>query len=214
MTVSPRVIRGGVVVIPASGPMQTFPLQYNPDSITRTLQPQGTGATGQDRSEALRLKGPVTETFSVEAEFDLTDAMENAARAPAAVRDGLHPQLAFLTGLINPTAADLQNNDALSRAGKLDSIPVQAPLTLFVWSSHRIVPVRITQLTIAEEAFDTALNPIRAKVTLALRVLTVNDLPFDHPGSTIFLNYLRATERLAAGAGSAALSQLGITSVG
>jgi hypothetical protein len=213
MTVSPRVISGGIVVMPASGPMRTFPLQYNPDSITRTLQPQGTGAAGQDRSEALRLKGPVTETFNVEAEFDLTDAMENARQAPAAVRDGLHPQLAFLTGLINPTSADLQNNDALARAGKLEIIPAQAPLTLFVWSPHRIVPVRITQLTIAEEAFDTALNPIRAKVTIALRVLTVNDLPFDHPGSAIFMNYLRATERLAT-PGTAALSQLGITSVG
>lgn len=213
MTVSPRVISGGIVVVPASGPMRTFPLQYNPDAITRTLQPQGTGASGQDRSEALRLKGPATETFSVEAEFDLTDAMEGAARAPATVRDGLAPLLAFLEGLVNPTSAALQSNDALARAGRLEIIPVQAPLTLFVWSRHRIVPVRITQLTIAEEAFDTALNPTRAKVTIGMRVLTVNDLPYDHPGSTIFLNYLRATERLAA-PGSAPLSSLGITSVG
>jgi hypothetical protein len=213
MTVSPRVISGGIVVVPASGPMRTFPLQYNPDAISRTLQPQGTGAGGQDRSEALRLIGPATETFSVEAELDLTDAMENAAQAPAAVSDGLHPQLAFLAGLINPTSGALQNNDALARAGKLEIIPVQTPLTLFVWSRHRIVPVRITTLTIAEEAFDTELNPTRAKVTIAMRVLTVNDLPYDHPGAAIFLNYLRASERLAA-PGSAALSQLGITSIG
>jgi hypothetical protein len=213
MTVSPKVIHGGIVVVPATGPMRTFALQYNPDSITRTLQPQATGAAGQDRSEALRLKGPATETLNVEAEFDLTDAMEAAGQAPAAVRDGLHPQLAFLTGLVNPTVAALQGNDTLARAGRLEIIPVQAPLTLFVWSRHRIVPVRITQLTIAEEAFDTALNPIRAKVTLALRVLTVNDLPFDHPGSAIFLNYLRGSERLAA-PGTASLSELGVTSVG
>jgi hypothetical protein len=213
MTVSPRVISGGIVVVPASGPMRTFALQYNPDSITRTLQPLATGAAGQDRSEALRLKGPATETFNVDAEFDLTDAMDKARSEPAAVRDGLNPQLAFLVGLVNPTSAALQANDALARAGRLEIIPVQAPLTLFVWSAHRIVPVRITQLTVAEEAFDTSLNPIRAKVTIAMRVLNVNDLPFDHPGSTIFLNYLRATERLAA-PGSIALSQLGITSVG
>jgi hypothetical protein len=213
MTVSPRVISGGIVVVPASGPMRTFPLQYNPDVVSRTLQTQGTGAGGQDRSEALRLIGPATETFSVEAELDLTDAMETAAQAPAAVRDGLHPQLAFLAGLINPTSGALQNNDALARAGKLEIIPVQAPLTLFVWSRHRIVPVRITTLTIAEEAFDTELNPTRAKVTIAMRVLTVNDLPYDHPGAAIFLNYLHGTERLAA-PGSAPLSQLGITSIG
>ncbi|WP_069163762.1 hypothetical protein [Nocardia altamirensis] len=213
MTISPRVISGGIVLVPASGPMRTFPLQYNPDSVSRSLQPQGTGASGQDRSEALRLKGPATETYSVDAEFDLTDAMAAAVTQPDAVRDGLHPQLAFLSGLINPTAATLATNDALARAGKLEIIPAQAPLTLFVWSRHRIVPVRITGLTIVEEAFDTALNPIRAKVSLTMRVLTVNDLPYDHPGSTIFLNHLRATERLAA-PGSASLSQLGITTIG
>lgn len=213
MTVSPRVISGGIVVVAGDGPMRTFPLQYNPDSITRTLQPQATAASGQDRSESLRLKGPATETFSVDAELDLTDAMDAAGRVPAAVRNGLNPQLAFLASLINPTSTSLQINDALARAGKLEIIPVEAPLTLFVWSRHRIVPVRISQLTIAEEAFDTALNPTRAKVTIAMRVLTVNDLPYDHPASAIFLNYLRATERLAA-PGSAPLSQLGITSVG
>ncbi|KAA8884196.1 hypothetical protein F3087_35175 [Nocardia colli] len=213
MTVSPRVISGGIVLVPSSGPMRTFPLQYNPDSVNRSLQPQATGASGQDRSEALRLKGPATETYTVEAEFDLTDAMAAAATNPGPVRDGLHPQLAFLTGLINPTFATLRDNDALARAGTLEIIPAEAPLTLFVWSRHRIVPVRVTGLTIVEEAFDAALNPIRAKVSLTMRVLTVNDLPYDHPGSTIFLNHLRATERLAA-PGSASLSQLGITTIG
>ena len=213
MSMSPRVVSGGLVLVPATGPMRTFALQYNPDSLTRTLQPQATGAGGQDRSEALRLKGPATETLSVEAEFDLTDAMETARTNPDAVRDGLHPQLAFLSGLVNPTLASVDANDALARAGKLEIIPAEAPLTLFVWSRHRIVPVRITQLTVAEEAFDSALNPIRAKVTIAMRVLTVNDLPFDHPGSTIFRNYLRNTQQIAA-PGSASLSQLGITTIG
>jgi hypothetical protein len=44
---------------------------------------------------------------------------------------------------------------------------MQAPLALFVWSQHRILPVRVTDFSITEEAFDPALNPIRAKVSLA-----------------------------------------------
>ena len=63
--------------------------------------------------------------------------------------------------------------------GTLEIVPAEAPLTLFVWSKNRMLPVRITEFSITEEAFDPALNPIRAKVSLGLRVLSVNDLGFD-----------------------------------
>ena len=74
---------------------------------------------------------------------------------------------------------------------------MEAPLTLFVWSAKRIVPVRITEFSITEEAFDPALNPIRAKVSLGLRVLSVNDLGFAHKGGTLFMAYLQRKEQLA-----------------
>ena len=51
------------------------------------------------------------------------------------------------------------------------------------------MPVRITELDITEEAFDTNLNPIRAKVCLAMRVLTVNDLGFLNPAGALFMIY-------------------------
>ncbi len=53
---------------------------------------------------------------------------------------------------------------------------------MFAWSKTRITPVRITELEITEEAFDPQLNPIRAKVTLGMRVLSVNDVGFLTPG--------------------------------
>ena len=55
---------------------------------------------------------------------------------------------------------------------------MQAPLALFVWGKNRIVPVRVTDFSITEEAFDPSLNPIRAKVSLGLRVLSIDDLGF------------------------------------
>jgi hypothetical protein len=73
-----------------------------------------------------------------------------------------------------------------------------------------VVPVRLTDFSITEEAFDTSLNPIRAKVSLGMRVLNVDDLGFDHPGGHIFLTYLANKEQLAAQAGSAALTVLGL----
>jgi hypothetical protein len=112
--------------------------------------------------------------------------------------------------LINPSVETLLNDDAMASAGTLEIIPLEQPLTLFVWSASRVVPVRIMEFSITEEAFDPNLNPIRAKVSLGMRVLTVDDLGFTHPGGRIFMSYLTNKEALAAEAGSAAITVLGL----
>jgi len=214
-SVAPRLVRGGIVTLDAgSGAVRrVIPLQYNPDTLTRTLQVQASGAGTQDRSEALRIKGPAIETYKLDAEIDLADQLEHPAENPTATDVGLHPQLAVLELLVQPTSGQLQANDGLARAGTLEIVPVQAPLTMFVWSRNRIVPVRLTDFSVTEEAFDPALNPIRAKVSLGLRVLSVNDLGFDHRGGNLFMAYLQRKEQLAARA-RGSLGQLGITAIG
>ena len=84
---------------------------------------------------------------------------------------------------------------------------------LFVWSRNRIVPVRLTDFSITEEAFDVNLNPIRARVGLGMRVLSVNDLGFAHKGGSLFMSYLQQKERLAGLFGGAALSTFGLTGI-
>jgi len=91
---------------------------------------------------------------------------------------------------------------------------MEQPLTLFVWSKTRIVPVRVTEFSITEEAFDPALNPVRAKISLGLRVLSVDDLGFDHKGGSLFMTYLQSKERLAGLTTPGALSSLGIGGIG
>jgi hypothetical protein len=86
-----------------------------------------------------------------------------------------------------------------------------APLTLFVWSKERVVPVRITDFSITEEAFDSALNPIRAKVSLSLKVLHVGDLGFNDKGGHLYMVYQQRKERLAADAGLGSLASLGLS---
>ncbi|MEP6899858.1 MAG: hypothetical protein ABI870_15145, partial [Rhodanobacter sp.] len=81
------------------------------------------------------------------------------------------------------------------------------------WSKSRILPVRITEFSITEEAFDVALNPIRAKVSLGLRVLSVNDVPSGHKAASLFMNYLQQKERLASTSAGLPLSAFGITGV-
>jgi len=212
-TRSPRLLKGGIVLIdPASGAVRrVIPLQYNPDSLSRTLQVQAAGGDGGDRSQALRLKGPPVETFKVEAELDATDRLEVADGTATQV--GLLPDLAALETVIYPTSSQLQSNQGLMSAGTLEITPMEAPLALFVWSKERVVPVRITELSVTEEAFDPSLNPIRAKISLGMRALTMDDLGWSHRGANIFMAYLRSKEALAARTAGGTLSNLGLTGI-
>ena len=212
---SPRLLKGGIVLIDpdTSAVLRVIALQYNPDTLSRTLQIQAVTSDGQDRSEALRLKGPANETIKLDAEIDATDQLEFPDQNRTSTQFGIFPQLAALETLSYPTSAQLQANNTRQGAGELEIIPVEAPLMLFVWSKTRILPVRLTDFSITEEAFDAALNPIRAKVSLGMRVLTVNDVGFSHKGGNLFMAYLQNKEQLAGLNRGAPLSALGITGI-
>lgn len=209
--VAPTTLRGGIVLVDAATGLvrRIIALQYNPDTLTRSFQIKGMGETAE-RSEALRLRGPAVETIKLDAELDATEQLDDPDRHPVIAEHGLAPALAALEGMASPTSAQLLGADALARSGVLEIAPMLAPLAIFVWSKNRILPVRLTELSITEEAFDTRLNPIRAKVSLGLRVLSVDDLGFDVRGGGLFIAALQATERLAARSPSATLGALGI----
>ncbi|HSI59402.1 MAG TPA: hypothetical protein VLA16_17705 [Ideonella sp.] len=210
---SPRLLRGGIVLVdPTTGAVQRIiALQYNPDSMTRSLQVKGVGQEAGDHLEALRLKGPAIETLKIEAEIDATDAME--AGDAQVGQAGLHPQLAALETLVHPRSAHLFAANGEARSGTLEIAPALAPLPLFVFGPKRIVPVRITELSITEEAFDAALNPMRARLSLGLRVLSVDDLGFDAKGGNLFMTYLQAKEQLAQQAPGGSFATLGINGI-
>jgi len=210
---SPRLVKGGIVTMdPDTTALQSvIALQYNPDSLSRTLQIQAVqGAQDGTRVDALRLRGPAVETIKLDAELDATDKLEFPKKNPNAVQFGLQPQLAQLEMLVNPSVETLIFHDNLANSGRLEIIPLEQSLTLFVWSKSRVVPVRITDFSITEEAFDPNLNPIRAKVSLGLRVLNVNDIGFSHPGGRMFMSYLTNKQNLASKASSVAISVLGL----
>jgi hypothetical protein len=208
---SPRLLKGGIVLVDLqSGAIsRIIALQYNPDTLTRTLAPKVVGSEGADRSEATRLKGPAVETIKLDAEIDAADQLEIAD--PKTLQLGIHPQLSVLETVVHPTVSQLQDSRRLSDQGSLEIAPMLAPLALFVWSKQRIVPVQFTEVSITEEAFDPNLNPIRAKVSLGMRVLTVDDLGFDQKGGSLFMAYLRNKERLAGASAAGTLSALGLT---
>jgi hypothetical protein len=210
---SPKLLKGGLVLIDpdTSAVRRMIALQYNPDTLTRTLQVQSVGSEGGDRSEALRLKGPPIETIKVDAEIDATDQLELAD--PTTTQLGIHPILAALETVVYPTSGQLQANNSLAQSGTLEIAPMEAPLTLFIWSQQRILPVRVTEFSVTEEAFDPALNPIRAKVSLGMRVLSVDDLGFAHKGGSLFMSYLQTKEQLAARSAGGTLGAFGIRGI-
>jgi hypothetical protein len=209
---TPVTLRGGIVLLdPVTSLVQrVIALQYNPDTLTRSFQLKAMGETAE-HSEALRLRGPAVETIKLDAELDASEQLEHPDANDVVARYGLAPALAALQAMANPTSAQLLAANALAGAGVLEIAPMLAPLMVFVWSPNRILPVRLTELSITEEAFDTRLNPIRAKVSLGLRVLSVDDLGFDVRGGNLFIAAMQASERLAALSPSAALGALGIS---
>jgi len=208
---SPRLLKGGLVLIDAdtSAVQRIIVLQYNPDTLSRTLQPQAVKESG-DRAEAMRLTGPPVETIKLDAEIDATDQLEFPDQHANAVQFGIQPQLAALETILYPASGQLLANNALASAGMLEILPTLSALTLFVWSKSRIVPVRISDFSVTEEAFDTALNPLRAKVSLGMRVLSVTDLGYDNKGGSLFMAYQQLKEQLAAKNGAGALGMLGL----
>lgn len=192
---SPRLLKGAVIGVDPLNPLASVIIfQYNPATMTRTLVPSfgGEGATGV---EALRLHGAPVETIKIDVEIDATDQLEK--NDVMALTMGIHPQLAALEMLVYPRSSQVIANTVLLAAGSLTIIPPSAPLTLLVWGAARVLPVKLTEFSIVEDGFDPLLNPIRAKVGLGMQVLSYNDLPFEHPGHTLFLAHQILKEAMA-----------------
>lgn len=211
---SPRLLKGGIVLIdPGSAAVRRIiALQYNPDTLSRTLQVQAMG-DGRDQSEALRLNGAPVEAIKLDAEIDATDQLEFPEQNSNATQYGIHPQLAALETILYPTSRELLARNALADSGTLEIAPMQSPLTLFIWSKSRILPVRVTDFSVTEEAFDPLLNPIRAKVSLGMRVLSIDDLGFNHKGGSLFMNYLQAKEQLVSRVPAGSLGSFGVGAI-
>lgn len=208
---SPKLTQSGLVLIdPESGAVdRIITLQYAAETLQRSLEVQSI-ADEPDRSQPLRLTGPAVETITFDAELDATDQLEKPKDFPDATDAGLFPVLSALETMLHPTSVQLERQNAQGAAGSFEITPAQTPLAIFVWSKHRIVPVRLTSLSITEEYFDANLNPIRAKVSLSLRVLSVDDLGFGQRSSGLFMAYLQSKEGLANKYSGGAITSLGI----
>lgn len=192
---APRLLKGALIGVDIFNPLASVVVfQYNPDTMTRRLEPRGPGGEGE-RGEAFRLSGPPKETISLSIEIDATDPLADGELLAAAT--GITPTLAALEMMLYPKSALVLANTLLSAIGTVEILPAEGPMILFVWGPTRVLPVRLASMSITEEAYDTLLNPTRARVELSLGVLSYNDLKLSSPGNALFYVHQVTKEVLA-----------------
>jgi hypothetical protein len=193
---SPRVQKGGIVAFQPPDPLPiVVAFQYNPDEVSRSITARS--ALGGGRGDARRLNGPPDETLSLSVEIDAADQLEKPGENGVTVANGIHPALAALEKLVHPAYSVVLANEVIASAGGAFILAENAPMALLVWGAQRVLPVRLESLSIREEAFDQALNPIRARADLSLRVLTYRDLSVTDPGYWVYLAALTQKQAMA-----------------
>jgi len=161
-----------------------------------TYDDAGTGTraalTHEQRNQLSQPFDP-QETFSLTLELDAADALEHPKSHPVAKIAGVADRIAAmellcyppgsgaLGGLLNVSVSVSLGpggfSGGISTGGAADVIARrEVPIVLFFWGPGRIVPVRITSFSVEEQQYSPLLYPIRAKVSIGLRVLDENDL--------------------------------------
>lgn len=193
----PNILNGAFVTIDPQNPSpQVISFYYNPSSLRRSLKPQQIGGEEGDRSEAVRFIGAPVQTITVEIEIDVTDQLQDGD--PTAQAVGALPPLSALELLVYPSLAQVNQVQTQLAEGTIEVSPLTVPRILFVWGEKRVLPVRLESYEINEEIFDAKLNPIRATVTIAMRVLTYTDLDVGNREYFEFQTYQQALTALAA----------------
>jgi hypothetical protein len=202
----PNLQKGALAVYPThtpgSQPTTLIVFQFNPESMRRTLAHRAPpvppdGKTGAAKEDVLRVAGPPLETINMTVEMHAADQLEEPDENSAVAQNGLHPALATLELLMYPPTLSAQKIEEQAARGEVQVSPADLPLVLLIWGKSRVVPVKLTSFAISEDAFDTRLNPISAKVELGLQVLTYMEFTDSSIGRDAFIAYQKAKESLA-----------------
>lgn len=174
--------------------------QYNPETMTHTWTPatRVTSQPGGGQPNPLAVQGLPGESFSFTLAMDANDMIADGSPVAfgLATATGIYSRLAALEMLLYPTGAFAGGSllgavsapastgaPAPSIGGttgaQVDrSVPLSTlPTVLFVWGPGRILPVRVTTLTITEKLYDAVLlNPTHAEAQIGLSVLTPDEV--------------------------------------
>jgi hypothetical protein len=204
--IRPSLQKGALAVYqthtPGSQPTRLIVFQFNPEAMKRTLAHRAppapnAGASGAAKEDVLRVAGPPLETITMTVDMHAADQLEAPDANATVAENGLHPALATLELLMYPPTLNAQNIADQAKRGVVQVSPADLPLVLLIWGKSRVVPVKLTSFSVSEEAFDTRLNPVAAKVELGMQVLTYMEFTDSSVGRDAFISYQKQKESLA-----------------
>ncbi len=203
----PAILKGALAVYPThrpgTPPRSLIIFQFNPDAMRRTLAHRAVpapaaGNSGAAREDVLRVAGPPVETITLTVDMHAADQLAEPDTNLVVATDGLHPALATLELLMYPPTLNALAIEQQAAAGQVQISPADLPLVLLIWGRSRVVPVKLTSFSVSEEAFDSRLNPIAARVELGMQVLTYMEFNDSSIGRDAFIAYQKNKEQLAA----------------
>jgi hypothetical protein len=175
--------------------------QYNPETITHAWTAagqSGSAASPKAGVNPMAADGIPGESFSFKLSLDARDMIAdidaNPVAAGLATVSGVYTRLAALEmlqypsgafsgpGLLGTVSASISASGVTTSvtggsSGQNTTVPrSEVPTVLFVWGPQRIIPVRLTALSITETMYDALLNPVQAEASITLRVLTPDEL--------------------------------------
>ncbi len=188
--------------------------QYNPESLRRSFATRSPAHEPSHSSTAheavLNVPGPPVETITMSIELDAVDQLDDQRLRDQVKRTGLRGALAALELLLYPSTARVAAIERQAQRGLVDVHPADTPLVVLHWGAStatqanegstanaRIVPVQLQSLSITEELFDPALNPVYAKAELTLKVLTYMEFTSASVGRETFIQHQKKMEELA-----------------
>lgn len=192
-----RSAKGALVRVTGSPGMRALCFQYNPETLRRTFEPQMLGGSNEARAQTVRYAAAATQTISVECHFSVEHP---AGMTALAGQVDVTPQLAALELMAYPSLGDVASAQSALDLGAIEVVPPAADPLLFVWGRQTSLPVQLTSVAVLEEVFDAELRPVRATVSLAMRVLTYSDVDPDAFAYGRFTTWQAGMEKLADGA--------------
>jgi hypothetical protein len=182
---APKILKGAFIRLDETGigaVPQIIVFQYNPESLSRKFKPYEKPADKENKiPDAAARATPFDpeEEMDVVISFDAIDDLEEPERHPQAVVIGVADRIAALEMLMYPSKETTLLSSAIKGlAGALGAggkdVPenFEVPIVLLAWGPGRVLPVKITSITVEEQAFNSVLYPIRAKVIVGVKVFT------------------------------------------
>ncbi|WP_295386975.1 hypothetical protein [uncultured Thiodictyon sp.] len=170
--------------------------QFNPESIVHAWSPAAAPSQGGN-DNPLAVSGLPGEKFDFTLHVDAADMIADGSPVAEglATVSGVYTRLAALEMLMHPTGSSADtllgavsvsvgaggvSAGADGTAGSARPVPAaQLPTVLFVWGPGRVLPVKVTSLSITETRYDaTLLNPTHAEARVGLAVLTPKELQY------------------------------------